>query len=85
MNPKMEGTDLDAFDVRNPDDIAQQEQSEREADAAINRWIDAHRDELKRTILTYADGEAEEQWWALRELFWGSDPIGSDSLHRKKR
>lgn len=75
----------DLWGTKHPDNVKMEAESNREAEAAIDAWFDKHVNEIKRTFRTYEDGDAETYWWTLRELFWGSDPIGSDSLRAPKR
>lgn len=68
---------------RHPDDIAEEQASIAEAAQAAQRidvWIDEHKDLLKQVIQAYADSEAEELWWELRESFWARQPISPRRL-----
>jgi hypothetical protein len=62
-------SDIDDDD-RHPDDIAAEKEGKALAAAQIDAWFAKNANKLKATIQTYADGEAEEMWWRLREQFW---------------
>lgn len=55
---------------RHPDDVRSEREGKAYAKAAIDAWFEQNREKLKRTIATYADGDAEDLWWSLREEFW---------------
>jgi hypothetical protein len=62
-------------DERHPDDVAAQQESIAEAAARIDVFVEYWKDELKWTIQTYADADAEMLLGKLRERFWLAEPL----------
>lgn len=57
------------------EDVESEKESIADAETRIDAFVEFWRDELKATILGYADGPAEDLWRNLRERFWVGEPL----------